>query len=332
MSTFDPNKERELIAVLDCDAIEISQEVQSLWSGYGKILRARVINGKTPSIIIKFCSAPKTFTHPRGWNTNVSQARKMRSYQIEKHWYTHWLHHCPPECRVAEVYWASSSNNTTIIAMEDLDLLGFSRRVEEPTSAEIGWCLRWLARFHAQFLNVNPHKENAELWSVGNYWNLQTRQEEWNAMADSSLKNQAQKIDDALRSNAYPTIIHGDAKIANFCFNPRSESASAVDFQYVGGGCGIQDVVMFFSSCLSGEECKNYAEAYLEDYFSELKCALISRKSDIDFSDLEKEWRKLYPVAWADFARFLQGWKPGHWKLHDYCMAQIEIALDSINH
>jgi hypothetical protein len=33
---------------------------------------------------------------------------------------------------------------------------------------------------------------------------------------------------------------------------------------------------------------------------------------------LEKDWRTLYRVAWADFHRFMKGWSPGHWKLSAY--------------
>jgi len=45
---------------------------------------------------------------------------------------------------------------------------------------------------------------------------------------------------------------------------------------------------------------------------------LRQRRPDVDGDAVEADWRSLYPVAWTDFHRFLQGWSPGHWKLNRY--------------
>ena len=45
---------------------------------------------------------------------------------------------------------------------------------------------------------------------------------------------------------------------------------------------------------------------------------------------IETEWRPLYPVAWADFERFMLGWSPGHRKLTDYSDATTDRALEFI--
>jgi len=46
---------------------------------------------------------------------------------------------------------------------------------------------------------------------------------------------------------------------------------------------------------------------------------------------LEKEWRKLYPYAWADFSRFLIGWSPKHHKLNQYSKKMVENVLNNLS-
>lgn len=36
-------------------------------------------------------------------------------------------------------------------------------------------------------------------------------------------------------------------------------------------------------------------------------------------------------VAWTDFFRFLQGWSPGHWKIHRYSERLARKVLDQLN-
>ncbi|MFT5128254.1 MAG: hypothetical protein ACI8W8_001863, partial [Rhodothermales bacterium] len=56
--------------------------------------------------------------------------------------------------------------------------------------------------------------------------------------------------------------------------------------------------------------------------------ALLGR--DVDANALEAEWRALYPLAWTDFFRFLQGWSPGHWKIHGYSQRLAREVLASL--
>jgi hypothetical protein len=46
---------------------------------------------------------------------------------------------------------------------------------------------------------------------------------------------------------------------------------------------------------------------------------------------LQQEWRSLYPIAWADFYRFLLGWSPSHYKINPYMQKQTDIALASLS-
>jgi thiamine kinase-like enzyme len=110
----------------------------------------------------------------------------------------------------------------------------------------------------------------------------------------------------------------GDAKLANFCFSQDGTQVAAVDFQYVGGGCGMKDVAYFISSCLDENECERMEERLLDAYFSSLKDALGRHHPHIDVAAVETAWRPLYALAWTDFYRFLKGWSPSHWKIHQY--------------
>ena len=101
-------------------------------------------------------------------------------------------------------------------------------------------------------------------------------------------------------------------------------------FQYVGGGCGMKDVAYFISSCLDENECERREGELLDYYFQSLQRAFQEKNTSIDFQALEREWRNLYPVAWTDFYRFLQGWSPGHWKIHRYSERLAQDVLASL--
>ena len=165
--------------------------------------------------------------------------------------------------------------------------------------------------------------EQHGLWPIGTYWHLATRPEEFSAMPAGDLKNAAAAIDGKLNDARFQTLVHGDAKLANFCFS-QSNDVAVVDFQYVGGGCGMKDFAYFISSCFSDSECEQRESSLLDAYFGYLRAAISDQKLA---AAVEEEWRMLYPFAWADFYRFLAGWSPGHWKMHRYSESMTEKAL-----
>jgi aminoglycoside phosphotransferase (APT) family kinase protein len=198
-----------------------------------------------------------------------------------------------------------------LFVLEDLDAAGFGIRRSRVSEAELQACLRWLASFHATFLGEQPES----LWKVGSYWHLATRPDELGALGDRALQRAAPKLDERLNRARFRTLVHGDAKLQNFCFAADASAVAAVDFQYVGGGVGVKDLAYFLSSALPAAQLEREADGYVDDYFRELRRALEGRKlgSDggmpsPDFAPLEAEWRELYPFACADFYRFLLGW------------------------
>lgn len=288
--------------------------IQSLWSGYGEIVRYTLAGATLPSVILKHVQFPSEVDHPRGWHNDRSHQRKVRSYEVEMAWYNGWSVRCDDQCRVPRCYSTMSVGEEHLMVLEDLDASGYSVRKGRLNRDEATLCLRWLAHFHATFVGEEP----TGLWRIGSYWHLDTRPDEWRAIEDDAIRETAQAIDDELNECHFKTIIHGDAKVANFCFSPDGRSVAAVDFQYVGGGCGMKDVAYFLGSCLSEHEQKAWESHLLDAYFSELRRALAMGEKEAIAAPLESEWRTLFPVAQADFYRFLVGWSPDHWKIHDY--------------
>ena len=146
-------------------------------------------------------------------------------------------------------------------------------------------------------------------------------------MEAGELKQGAAALDRCLNDAPFRTFVHGDAKLANFCFSDDGERVAAVDFQYVGGGCGMKDVAYFIGSCLDERQCERREQGLLDAYFSELRQALTQRQPRMDPAAVEAAWRPLYAVAWTDFFRFLKGWSPGHWKIHSYSERLAHVVL-----
>ena len=213
------------------------------------------------------------------------------------------------------------------IILEDLDAVGFPIRKSTLTLNEVKVCLKWLANFHATFMMKDPKG----LWESGTYWHLATRPDELKIMNDSILKQAATDFDNLLNDCKFQTFVHGDAKVANFCFSEDMKHVAAVDFQYVGGGCGMKDVAYLLGSCLTENECELYEEELLNYYLFVFKNNLEKHNNHIVFSDLEKEWRELYPIAWADFTRFLMGWMPTHPKINGYSEKMVNKAIKRVN-
>jgi aminoglycoside phosphotransferase (APT) family kinase protein len=289
--------------------------LQELWSGYGRILRVRLEGSLQPSAVVKHVRMPfEGRAHPRGWNTKRSHGRKVKSYQVEATWYRNLSHRCGASCRVPRFLASEQMGAETLLVLEDLDAAGYPARKSQVEWSHMETCLRWLAGFHSTFMGASTDG----LWEHGTYWHLATRPDELEALKDLPLKRAAETIDERLNRATFQTLVHGDAKLANFCFSETADEVAAVDFQYTGGGIGMKDVALFIGSCLDGPACEAQEAALLDCYFAALRKALAIQQPALDAQAIEAEWRELFPLAWTDFHRFLKGWSPNHWKINSY--------------
>jgi len=315
-------------------AVQRIEKVQSLWNDYGVIVRLHLHSselGMVPdTVIAKVVTPPLMAKHPRGWDTETSRQRKLRSYHVESHFYRSLAANCPAACRVPRCYSVAHDGEAYSMLLEDLDV-AYPKRHSQLSVASVEVCLGWLAAFHAQWMGV----QQSDPIGTGTYWYLATREDEFTAMPDSTLKASAYALDAALSGCRYQTLLHGDAKVANFCFSPNGDKVAAVDFQYTGVGCGMRDVAYLLGSCLSEDALSSHEDALLDYYFDALKGgvrALEQTPNSPCERAIEEEWRPLYVVAGADFHRFLEGWSPGHAKLTAYSSDLVNRAQQYIIH
>ncbi len=337
--------------------IENAAQVQTLWAGYGMLWRLwtqGISTSGTPvgtarRWIVKKVTPPPS---PRPDSPEGrSYHRKVNSYAVERTFYADYAPRFAQAVRESTTPWriprahGAEQAPPGLLLLDDLAAQGFRCHQVEPTEAVLSGCLQWLAWFHATFWRVRG-KGDAQapwpgLWSTGTYWHLATRPDELartSALLDGGLRRAAAPLDAALAEAPFQTLVHGDAKLANFCVRDgephASSSIAAVDFQYVGGGPGIRDVVYFISSVLDEVSVSAYArraDTMVDAYFRFLREALSHRGVGVEhITATERCWRSLYDIAWADFVRFLAGWRPDHWKVHAYSRAATERALKSI--
>ncbi len=297
--------------------------IQSLWGGYGELVRLTFVER---SVIVKHVTLPKPSDHPRGWNSDLSHQRKLHSYQVEVSWYEQFSQSIDQHCRIPQGLKCFQTDNEWLIVMEDLAQAGFPKVITKASQQHLHACLSWLAYFHARYIGVG----STSLWKSGTYWHLSTRPDELEALKDGELKQTASLIDTTLNCAKYQTIVHGDAKLANFCFDQAESSVAAVDFQYVGHGCAMKDVALFMSSAVEPDICSKMESWILDTYFSELLTALQLYQPHLCPKDVQYEWRPLFAVAWADFQRFVKGWCPDHWKINPYTEALTARAIASL--
>jgi len=293
--------------------------LQELWGGYGSLVRRRAPDGTTEIV--------KDIRWPSG-KGDLSHRRKLRSYQIEAHWYRHWADKVPDSCRIARCRSIASRPDGMVLVLEDLDAAGYARRSSDLRRDDLDAAIDWLARFHATFLGAAPEG----LWKEGSYWHLGTRPDEWKAMPAGPLREAAAEIDRRLSGARFRTIVHGDAKPDNFCLGSRGRIA-AVDFQYVGGGCGMRDLAYLLDDFRGGAPDGAPVRDALDRYFGTLRDGLGRDPLHAPLADaVEQEWRALFPVAWLDFQRFLQGWSPAYRRPSPSLERAIRAELERLQH
>ncbi len=354
-----------LCTILGVEVIDLKEKrLCSLWAGYGSIcalsLECKQTAGK--QLICKYVDPPL--------EEGVAHERKVTSYIVESEFYRKYSQRCIDNgVNVPRLFHTSSNSSGKVtLLMSDLrprfSIPGSGLNWEKAIAA-----IDWLARFHALHWG-NPDATEKKLWPEGCYWRLDTRLDEFDYMGKkwNRLKNAARVIADLLRdgtdastSTAVPkfrTFVHGDFKSANlqFCSRPSTANASkdstesvygsvessfecaVVDFQYVGTGYGVRDLVMMFVS--SFDMPRQYT-AMLQAESEMLRVYHIKLSEYIDQFSVNglipvpgqtytlEQLTKHYELSLLDYVRFMAGW--GMWGNMEYAEQRAMELLQKID-
>lgn len=107
-------------------SLRVGAKIQTLWSGYGEIVRLHLEGCERASVVVKHVRFPAAAQHPGGRSTNRSHLRKVRSYQVETHWYQNYSTH--GGCRIPACLAACSHGDEMLMVLEDLDAAGYGQR------------------------------------------------------------------------------------------------------------------------------------------------------------------------------------------------------------
>uniref|UniRef100_A0A7S4K565 CHK kinase-like domain-containing protein n=1 Tax=Odontella aurita TaxID=265563 RepID=A0A7S4K565_9STRA len=345
--SFDEDSLLRLLPDIDgVESISSESDLQQLWAGYGSVRAFTAVVHRRDS------SSPgseeesvnlivKRVRPPPDDGTSVSHARKIRSYEIEANFYSKYAPRVRSssgaECALPSAYHVeSSSSSSSSDPSPSFTFLLSDLRSDFPVpdpyrmdGKRTEAALRWLAAFHAVFWEDDEgaalgddDEPSSSLWECGGYWHLDTRREELERVSNREwgrLKAGASVIDGRMRRSAeFRTVCHGDFKSANLLFRSDGSECAAVDYQYVGGGFGMKDVVMLLvSSVDSGTMCHGKRERVLEllRYYREALAENLrsigrvpaDRVAAYSFDAAVQH----YELCLMDYVRFMAGW--GFW-------------------
>jgi hypothetical protein len=281
----------------------------SLWAGYGRALQVTAVDedGAQQHFVVKDIKPPA--------GSGVSHQRKVRSYQVEGSFYEEvapMLLARPGAPAVAAplvVQRVEASGNVALVLG---DLRG---RFPESAGAldlpRAKAALAWLAALHAAYWQKDVP---ASLWEEGSYYHLKTRLDELqNIDAEwADVRDAAHAIDGLLCASPFRTLLHGDAKAANFLFSEKAAGggviAAAYDFQYTGGGDGMRDVAYLLCSSVQRAVLDRCEAELLSHYHAELVVQLDPPAAEQ--YTLEVALQR-FELALLDYVRWMAGW--GFW-------------------
>lgn len=284
-----------------CGASFSSVEIQTVGSDVGFLGDiCRVIpnytddSGPWPrSIIAKF---------PTLRPTNLETGRHLLAYEREALFYRHAADQCPAE--PPEHYFSIESDNPGdyLIFIEDLEGGRFVKQVDGLNFEDACSAIAALARMHTDYWESAKIKNVTWLYDFSQWaqiypatiesgWPLFLR--DFGYLIPDHLKPLfpianalAGKLFTHLSSQQPVTLIHGDARMENLCFDPVTGHARYYDWQLVSSGPAAYDVMYFIASSLEPDMILSRGEELIQYYHQIL---VANGVENYDLTDLKRD-------------------------------------------
>jgi len=296
-----------------------------LWGGFGSAIHITLVSPDDGEGDVR--CVLKRITPGKG--RGIGHRRKVESYLYEAQFYQEFS---PPPAAYFPNPIAISvqkESNSVLILLEDL-LPQYPESLDGYEGDSIESTIRWLAGFHA----FHYEGEGSTIHDrQGSYWYLDTRPNEFENLRGQArwrrLERCARALSERLKTAGRPerkhrTLLHGDAKAANFLHTSDETACAAYDFQYVGSGYGEQDLVMLLVSSAAYMDEETEKE-YLASY-NEALCELCPKARESHTLEI---CTMHYELALLDYVRFMAGW--GMWGNDEYAVRRANQILDKLD-
>ena len=284
----------ETLASISAFKVETVGETAGFLGDICRVFLTWSVEGAGPSsIIAKF---------PTLRASNLETGQGLLAYEREMKFYQHFSAECslnPPKFYGgADV----SGEGDYLLLMEDLAGARFVSQLDVLSSADTLACVRSLAAMHAQYWRAPKLGDSAGLYQFSDWaeiyepvirsgWPL--FQQDFDVLIPDQMRPMFEPGNAAAGAifkyfceRRPKTLLHGDARIENFCFDADSGEARAYDWQLAAAGPGIYDLIYFFANSVAPETLFEEGEALLKAYHASL---VEGGVSDYSFDELMRD-------------------------------------------